>query len=308
MRDGGPASARDTVRVVDDGGRVVVLPRPARRIVSLVPALTETLFAIGAGDRLVGRTRFDRHPPEVRAVADVGDGLRPSAEAVRALDPDLVLLYAGAENRGALEELERLGVRTLAVRHDRLEDLRRNVGRLGRVTGCGSAAAALLGRIDAGLERVARVTAGRPTLRVYYDVWPSPPITVGAGSYLDSLIVLAGARNVFGDLEPPSPRVSLEAIAARHPDLILWPVERAFEGERTPPRRRPGWRAVDAVRRGAVRRVDAGLLHRLGPRVAEAAAALAAAVHPEAEAELKPSPAGAGGRGDGRAPACGASG
>lgn len=276
----------DTIRVVDDAGRAVALAEPAGRVVSLVPALTETLFAIGAGDRLVGRTRFDLHPPEVRAVPDVGDGIRPSTEAVRALDPDLVLLYAGPDNRGVLEAFDRVGLRTLAVRHDRLAHLRRNVRRLGRLTGCAAGAEALLGRIDAGLARVARATADLAAPAVYYDVWGSPPTTVGAGSYLDSLLALSGARNVFGDLEPASPRVSLEAIAARDPDLILWPVDPRAEEERVSPARRPGWRALRAVRADAVRRVDGDLVHRLGPRIAAAAAALAAAIHPEVAAEL----------------------
>lgn len=274
-------SPPDTIRVLDDAGRVVVLPRPARRIVSLVPALTETLFAIGAGDRLVGRTRFDRHPPSVRAVPHVGDGLRPSAEAVRSLDPDLVLLYAGPDNRGVVEELERVGLRILAVRHDRLEDLERNVRRLGRLTGREAASAGLVGRIEAGLRSVGRATAGRPRPTVYYDVWWKPPITVGAGSYLDSLFVLAGARNAFADLRSASPQVSLESIAARDPDLILWPLDPSSTGARLPPAARPGWEALRAVRRGAVRRVDGDLVHRLGPRVVAAAAELAGAVHPE---------------------------
>lgn len=255
---------------------------------SLVPALTETLFAIGAGDRLAGRTRFDRHPPAARSVPNVGDGIRPSIEAVRALDPDLVLLYAGPDNRGVREELERVGLTTLAVRHNTLDDLRRNVRRLGRVTGCRAGAVALLRRIEAELRRVRAATAGRPRPIVYYDVWPSPPITVGRGSYLDSLISIAGGRNAFGDLSPASPRVGLEAIAARDPDLILWPVEAGSAASRPPPDRRPGWRALRAVRAGAVRRVDADLVHRLGPRVGVAAAELARAIHPEVAGEPWP--------------------
>lgn len=278
----------ETLRVVDDEGGVVALPSPARRIVSLVPALTETLFAIGAGERLAGRTRFDRHPPEVRAVPEVGDGIRPSIEAVRAQDPDLVVLFAGPDNRGVREELDRLGLSTLAVRHNTLGDLRRNVGRLGRLTGCGAEAEALLRRIEAGLDRVRTATEGLAPPRVYYDVWPTPPITVGAGSYLDTLLTIAGARNVFGDLGAASPRVSLEAIAARDPELILWPRGAGSANAASPPTRRPGWRALRAVRAGAVRAVDADLVHRLGPRVGEAAAELARAVHPETAAALDP--------------------
>lgn len=273
--------ALDTLRVVDDAGRTVSLARPARRIVSLVPALTETLYAIGAGDRLVGRTRYDRHPSAVRSVPSVGDGIRPSAEAIRALAPDLVILYAGPDNRGVADQLGRVGLRTLAVRHDSLEDLARNARRLGRLTGCTPGAAALLARIERDLARVREATRATPERTVYYEVWWAPPITVGAGSYLDALLELAGARNVFGDLEAASPQVSLEAIVARDPDLLLWPVDAGSSGDRVAPAARPGWGILRAVRAGAVRRLDGDLVHRLGPRVGEAALELALAVHPE---------------------------
>lgn len=275
------APRADTVRIADDLGGEIVLTAPAGRIVSLVPAITELLFAMGAGDRLVGRTRFDEHPPEARRVPSVGDGVRPSAELVVAREPDLVVLYAGAENWVALRELGRAGLRVLAVRHDRLEDLERNLERLGRATACEREARRLRSAIREGLRRVAAATESLPRRTVYYEVWGDPPITVGAGSFLDTLISVAGGRNAFGDLPSPSPQVSLEAIARRRPELVLW----AGPGDASlpPPADRPGWSAVEAVRTGAVRTVDVELLHRLGPRVPEAAAALARAIHPEAE-------------------------
>lgn len=276
------AAAADTVVVEDDLGRRIRLASPPGRIVSLVPAVTELLFALGAGDRLVGRTRYDVLPPAARDVPSVGEGVRPSLERVAAREPDLVVLYSGAENRATARRLEELGLPTLALRHDRFPDLYRNLRRLGRVTGRRSAARELEEAIRCRLGVVSRATDGLPRRRVYYEVWSDPPITVGAGSYLDSLLSVAGAENVFGDLEAPSPRVSIEAVAARRPELILVP-RRSGEGEGTSPGRRPGWSALEAVREGRVRRVDGDLLHRLGPRVGDAAAALARVVHPSLE-------------------------
>lgn len=275
----------DTVEVRGDDGRVVRLPAPARRVVSLVPAVTELFFALGAGDRLVGRTRFGVHPPAAREVPGVGDGVRPSTELLLSRRPDLVVLYAGPDNRGVAAELERVGLRTLAVRHDDLTDLERNLRRLGLAVGCAREASALARILRGRLEAVARATSGLPRRRVYYEVWHDPPITIGAGSYLDSLLTLAGGDNVFGDLEAPSPQVSLEAIAAREPEVVLWSAG-AEAHDRPSPSRRPGWRALRAVREGAVRRVDGELVHRLGPRVGEAAAVLARAIHPEAASRL----------------------
>ena len=283
-RTDGPPRA-DTVVLEDDLGRTVRLDGPARRIVSLVPAATEILFALGAGERVVGRTRYGTHPPEAAEVPSVGPGMRPSLEMVTSREPDAVVLYAGAGNRTTVDRLESLGVATLALRHDGFADLYRNLRRLGRVTGREEAARELEADIRCRLEAVASATRGAPRRRVYYEVWSDPPITVGSGSYLDSLLSVAGARNVFRELEAPSPQVGLESVVARDPDLVLVP-RRSGEEAPTPPSRRPGWDALEAVREGRVREVDGDLVHRLGPRVGEAAAVLARAIHPGLAARL----------------------
>lgn len=280
-----PATASDTVVLEDDLGRTVRLGGPAERIVSLVPAATELLFALGAGERVVGRTRYGTRPPAAAEVPSVGPGLRPSLELVVGRDPDAVVLYAAAGQRATVDRLEGLGIAALAVRHDAFGDLYRNLERLGRLTGRAPAARRLEKAVRCRLRAVATVTGEVPARDVYYEVWSDPPITVGAGSYLDSLLVVAGARNVFADLQPPSPQVSLESVVARAPDLILVPRRSAGEAS-TPPARRPGWRALEAVREGRVREVDGDLVHRLGPRVGEAAAALARTVHPRLASRL----------------------
>lgn len=270
----------DTVTVTDDLDRRVSLPAPARRIVSLVPAATEILFALGAGDRLVGRTRYGVHPEGARRVPSVGEGVRPSTELVVAREPDLVILYAGEANRATVRELERLDLRTLAMEHDTFGDLYRAIERLGTVTDRSVRAARLTARLRCEISAVGSAVAGAPRPRVYYDVWGDPPITVGSDSYLDSLVSVAGGENVFGDLPGPSPRVSLEAIVARAPDVVLWPrTSSSAEGSR--PGDRAGWTSLDAVAAGEVRSVDGDLLHRLGPRIGEAARELASALHPE---------------------------
>ncbi|MDT8436425.1 MAG: helical backbone metal receptor, partial [Gemmatimonadota bacterium] len=224
----------------DDLGRPVpTRPAPAR-IVSLVPAVTEILYALDAGDRLVGRSVWDDQPPEVRAVPAVGDGLRADLERVLERRPDLVILHAGPDDRRTAERLQALGVPSFAVRLNGLEDLYRTAARLGRLLDRTCEAARLEEDLRSALERVRRAAADRRPLRVYYDVaWP-PAITVGGGSYLDELLRAAGARNVFGDVPQPSPRVALEALVARDPDVILLPVSEA-EPAPVPPARRPGW-------------------------------------------------------------------
>src|SRR5947207_12294090 len=134
------APAAACVVVTDDAGRRVTLAAPARRVVSLLPSFTEILFAIGAGERLVGRTAWCDYPPAALAVPSVGDGMPPNVEAVAARRPDLVVLYRSGPNVTAAEQLERLGVRTVLFDLNRLEELGSVARRLGVLTGHRAAA------------------------------------------------------------------------------------------------------------------------------------------------------------------------
>lgn len=261
-----------------------------RRIVSLMPTATEILFGLGAGDRLVGRTRWGVHPPAARRIPDIGDGIRPSLEAVLSRDPDLVILYDGATNRGSRETLERLGVPTLALRHDTLEDLHRNILLLGELVGCPEGGSALAGGIAGGLAAVSRATEGLPRVRVYYDAWADPPMTIGGGSFIDALLTIAGGANVFGDIETVAPRVSLEAIIDRNPERILVPVAPEAFRRRPNVAGRHGWERIPAVAAGRISALDRDVVSRLGPRVAEAAWSIAEALHGELPAAA-PEPA-----------------
>ncbi len=272
------------VRLVDDAGRELVLPTRPARIVSLVPVATEIIFELGEGRRLVGRSRFDDYPPEVRAVPDVGDAIRPSVEAVLLRDPDLVILVGGSDNAQAARDFEQIGVPVLVLLFNTLDQLRANVHRLGYLVGREKAAAGMWEGVERDLEAVAESVRGRERPAVYYDLGYPPAFTIGAGSYLDSLISLAGGRNVFHDLAPPSPRVSLEAILARDPDVLVEPTIGTDGVEAVDPGSRPGWENLRAVREGSVVRVPSDLLHRLGPRIGKAAWALAVALHPELQA------------------------
>ena len=265
--------------ITDDWGRTVALATPARRIVSLSPSSTEILFAIGAGPRVVGRTAYCDWPPAARTVASVGNGIEPSVEAVAARHPDLVVLYASEADRAALRGLTALGIPVAVLRLDRTADVARAARRLGRLTGRAAAADSVVAALDDSLRAVAaRVPALARRPRVYVDVWASPPMTVGRGSYLSEVLAAAGALNSFGDVGASAATVSLEAVAARDPDAVLVlatdtlrPADLAA---------RPGWDAVRAVREGRVLVVDGSLYGRPGPRMPLAAADLARRLAP----------------------------
>lgn len=266
---------------LSDSSHRSVWDQPPSRIVSLVPAVTEILFALGAAHRLVGRTHWGIHPPAARTILNVGDGMRPSLEVVLSVEPDIVLLYAGEGNRNVAQSLESLGINTLPLHHDTLSDLETNVTLLGDLVGCPIAAATLLTQIRTGLEEVVQATLQGGKSTVYWDAWAEPPITIGAGSFLDSLLQVAGAENIFSDQSSSAPRVSLESIIYRDPDLILVPVGVSAALVEPSLATRPGWNRVPAVKEGRVSVLDQDLVSRLGPRVVDAAWLIARAIHPD---------------------------
>jgi iron complex transport system substrate-binding protein len=253
--------------LTDDAGREIRLAGPARRVVSLAPSITELLFAIGAGGQVVGRTIYDQYPPAALQVPAVGDGLNPSVEAIAARHPDLVLLYRSAHTDAAAQQLERLGVPTIVVRHDGLADIARTARLLGRATGRDSAGQA----VGRSLDSLLALPLPPVRTRIAYVVWDSPPIVIGAGSFLDELARRAGAENVFHDLATPSATVSIETIVARDPDWIA--VVRDSAGDAPPAwSRRPEWRAVRAVREGRFLLLPADIFGQPSPRAPAAIA------------------------------------
>ena len=238
---------------------------PAQRIVSLLPSFTEILFAIGAGDRVVGRTQWCDYPPAALAVPSVGDGLPPNVEAVAARKPDLVVLYNAGPNVTAAQQLERLGIRTVLIDLNRLEDLGPAARTLGRLTGLEQRAESLARAMDGFTST--NLHQPPPSSTIAFVVWDNPPIIIGHGSYLDQLAAQAGARNVFGDVSAPSAQVSLETIAARNPDWIAVLSDSAVVPAFA---KRREWRAVEAVRAGRFLLLPGSLFGRPGPRSGEA--------------------------------------
>jgi iron complex transport system substrate-binding protein len=255
--------------IVDDAGDSVRLSAAPARIVSLNPTTTELLFALGLGARVVGRTRWCDFPAAARAVPSVGDGFPPNIEAVLEQRPDLVVIYRSGVNDGAVQRLRELGVPVLALRTDRLEDLSRAARTLGAAAGVPAAGDSLAAVLDSTLAIARNSSAGVPTTSVVILASTDPPIAIGAGSYLHEVVELAGGRNLFADLPAASAAVSLEALTARSPDVIL-----AVGTAPGPGLDRPEWRAIRAVREGRILVLGEPALARLTPRVPAAIAAL----------------------------------
>ncbi|MBI3981415.1 MAG: ABC transporter substrate-binding protein, partial [Gemmatimonadetes bacterium] len=237
-------------------GRRLRLDASPRRIVSLSPATTELLFDLGAGDRVVGRTRWCEDPPAALAVPSVGDGFAPNVEAILAREPDLVVFYHTPSNAAAVARLEAMGIATVSLRIDRIADFERAARLLGRVLRVEARADSLVAALNAGLDSVSQAAhaadaahAAAPVIAVI--AWDNPPIVIGSTSFLSEIVTLAGGRNAFDDVEQPSLTVSVETIAARDPDLLLVHTDDSLPAFLA----RPEWQVVGAVRQRRLARV-----------------------------------------------------
>ncbi|HET6702006.1 MAG TPA: helical backbone metal receptor [Gemmatimonadaceae bacterium] len=267
------AEARD-----DFGGAVPQFVRPPQRIVSLNPATTDLLFAVRAGPRVIGRSRWDVYPDSALLVPSVGDALRPNVEAVLGARPDLVILYASEDNRAAYDRLRAAGIAVVALRIDRVEQFDRAARLLGELTGNAEAGASVADSVQRTLARVRDATAQLPRPRVFWHIWDAPLITIGRGSFLSQLVDIAGARNVYEDIAAPSQQVTFEDVVRRDPEFVLVGPEGSARVTRD-----PAWRAIRAVREGRVRVVDTTLVGRPSVRLGEAAVHLARLLHPGIE-------------------------
>jgi len=259
--------------VVDDAGDTVRIAAPARRIVSLSPATTELIFALGAGERLVGRTRWCDFPPEAARVPSLGDGLPPNIEAVLAAAPDLVLLYQSPQTEPARARFRTAGIPTLTLRFDRLDDVARLARLLAPVVGQVATGDSLARAFEEEIGSARRHALEIPDSgrrRLLLLAWDQPPIAIGSGSFQSEILTLAGAANVFADLPVPSAPVSIEAIAARDPDFVL-----VSDSGLPAFAHRPEWLVVKAVRERRFIHLATTAFGRPSPRAAAVARELA---------------------------------
>jgi iron complex transport system substrate-binding protein len=269
------AATSNPAIILDDFGDTVRADLRASRIVSLNPTTTEILFAIGASGTLVGRTKWDSWPDSAKYIADVGDALRPNVEAVLAKKPDLVLLYASNDNRTAARQLRASGVRVVAMKVDSIAEFERSTLLLGQLTGREARAKTVVDSVRATLERVRQATAALPRTTVFYHTWEKPIITIGAHSFLNELVEIAGGRNVYGDVPSVSPIVTLEDVVARKPDaMLVAPLTADFM------LKSKAWQVVPAVRNRRVFAYDTNVVGRPSVTLGMAAVNIANLLHP----------------------------
>ena len=273
-----PAAAYTTRDML---GRDVTLAAPPKRIVSLVPSVTEILYAINADYLLVGVTDFCDFPPDARRRPKVGGMVAPSLEAIVALQPDLVIATSEGTREETFTQLTRVGVPVYLVAAHHVADATSLMRRLGELTGREATAGPLVARLEQRIETVQKAVApfGRP--RVLYVLWPEPLIVPGREALVTELIQLAGGQSLSADDRDAWPRYSLEAAVAKSPEVILL----ANHGAGTGAVSLEKWQrltSLPAVKAGRLVSVNGDLLHRYGPRFVDGLEQLARAIHPEA--------------------------
>ena len=212
-----------SVTVTDDAGRTVVLEAPAERIVTLAPHLAEMLFAVGAGAQVVGVSRYSDYPEAAQRLPRIGDARGVDMEAVLALEPDLVVAWGSAPQEGAARRLQSLEIPVFFSEPDSLAAIGDTMQRLGQLAGHAQQASRVAARLREDVDALARRyrVPDDERLRVFYEVWHQPLMTVGGNHFISEVIELCGGRNIFAALEAASPRVDIEAVLASDPQVIV---------------------------------------------------------------------------------------
>ncbi len=263
-----------SISVTDDDGATITLQRPATRIVSLAPHLTEQLFAIGAGDRIVGTTEFADYPPAARAIPRVGRAHSVDLESVASLKPDLVVIWGSGFPPATIDSVRRLGIPVFVNEPRTLDDVARSLKILGTLTGRDGtpAAANFTGKVAELRARYAAL----PPVRVFYQIWATPLMTLSGRHVISEAITVCGGRNVFAELVPLAPQVSMEAVVAADPQVVITAEPGARAGDALAMWQR--FPALSATRRGQFVTLDADRMNRHGPRLADEIAVLCAAI------------------------------
>jgi iron complex transport system substrate-binding protein len=241
--------ALQALEVEDDSGNRLTLKAPARRIVSLAPHVTEQLFAIGAGERIVGAVDYSDYPEAAKQLPRVGGYSRLDLEQILALKPDLIVGWQSGNNSQQLEHLEALGLSVYRSEPRRLEDIASGMERLGILTGSEATATAQAVQFRQRVAHLRRAAQGRAPRTLFYQIWDRPLMTVNGEHLINEVITLCGGRNIFAALPVLTPKVSTEAVIAADPEVIIasgmgeerpewldewrkWPQLRAVKDER----------------------------------------------------------------------------
>ncbi len=280
-----PSTENATITVTDDLGREVNLPAAATRIISLAPSNTEILFAVGAGDKVVGVTKYCNFP-EAATTKEIIGGFSPdtiSIETIVSLQPDVVF-SAGGLHMPVIEALEKLDIPVVALDPATIDDIYSDIELVGKITGNTADADAVVDDMQTRIATVAHIVSQvpedeRPT--VFWETWDDPLMGVGPTSFIGQMVEVAGGNNIFSDVEDQYPVVSAEEVIARNPQVIMGSDSHGDKLTVEAMSTRPGWDQIAAVQNGRIYLIQGDIASRAAPRVADAIEFMAAALYPD---------------------------
>ena len=263
-----PASA--AISVKDDDGNTVTLQKPAQRVISLAPHITELLFAAGGGSHVVGVVEYSDFPEAAKKIAQVGSNRELDLERIMALKPDLIVVWRHGESERQIEMVRKLGIPMFHSEPQKLDDIPDDVARLGQLMGTEAAAGRTADQLRGQLADLSKRYASRPLVRSFYQVWDQPLYTLNGRHIITDALHLCGGENIFAKLPVTAPVVSVEAVLQQNPEAIFATAEKNYGGVGM----WKGYSTLAAVRNNNLFTIDGNLLNRAGPRMIAGAAQL----------------------------------
>jgi iron complex transport system substrate-binding protein len=276
----GTANPGATREITDDAGRRVGIPAKVDRVVSLAPNLTEIVFAVGGGNRLVGRTSYCDYPAEAKAIPEVGDTLHPSLERIIALKPQVVLVSTASQLEVFTQQLNGQNIAVFVTDPHDLEGVFRSIGQIGEIVGEKDGANLLVQKLQERMNAVVQAVKYKPLVKVFYQASGEPLYTAGHDSFVTDLIRRAGGASVTADVPGAWPKFSNESALAARPEAIILPTGGSMGAANA--NVAEALRKSPAVLQGRVYKINDDHLARPGPRLVDGLEEMARALHPDA--------------------------
>ncbi|CAN5569669.1 ABC transporter substrate-binding protein [soil metagenome] len=278
---GTTVAATFPVTVEDDLGRMVEIKQEPDRIGSLAPSVTETLFAVGAGDRVAGVTTADDYPQQVQSIEKIGDYRQANAEKIASLGIDLLFLSFDSATKEQAKDLEvKTGAKVVVINPKSVDETIESIGTVGKAAGNVEKAQVVEERLRAELKQIKTTVEGLPRPTVFYELGFDPLFTVGPGSFVNDAIEIARGKNVTADAQQAYPQYSVEKLLQEDPEYYLAGASSGATVEDV--KSRPTYSSLQAVRQDKVFVINDDLVNRPGPRIVEGVREIAETIHPEA--------------------------
>ena len=270
-----------TQTFIDEVRREVTFPFPPERIVSLAPNVTEILFGLGLDEEIVGVSIHSNFPEKAKSKVRVGSYIRLDFEKIASLNPDLIIATGAGNTRDTVDRLEKLGFQTYVIYPKDFRDILQSVAHIGQVVNREKEAKAIIEGMRKRCETVMEITRGLPRPKVFIQIGDVPIVTVGKGSFADDLIRLAGGENIAGKEKEGYPRLGMEEILKRSPEVIVISSMNPTGDYQKILQEWTRWKTIPAVKNGRIYLIDSDLLDRPSPRIIEGLEELARVLHPQ---------------------------